>query len=68
MNAIGAVLSGMVARKKGHIVNMSSECGRKVYNFILLLYFFLYFCVKVTHNKIGNNFKCTVVIIFTLDV
>ncbi|RUS89177.1 hypothetical protein EGW08_003056 [Elysia chlorotica] len=29
MNAIGAVINGMVARKKGHIVNMSSECGRK---------------------------------------
>ena len=30
MNCIGAVLPGMLERKKGHIINISSTCGRKV--------------------------------------
>ncbi len=30
MNSIGCVLGGMVERKSGHIINMSSDAGRKV--------------------------------------
>jgi short-subunit dehydrogenase len=30
MNCIGAVLNGMVERKSGHIVNMSSDAGKRV--------------------------------------
>lgn len=29
-NGVGAVLNGMVERKRGHIVNMSSDAGRRV--------------------------------------
>ena len=31
MNCIGSVLGGMLQRGSGHIVNMSSDAGRKVY-------------------------------------
>lgn len=30
LNCVGAVLGGMVERKQGHIVNISSDSGRKV--------------------------------------
>lgn len=30
LNCVGAVLGGMVERRQGHIVNISSDSGRKV--------------------------------------
>ena len=31
LNGVGAVLEGMLERKKGHIVNISSDAGRKAF-------------------------------------
>lgn len=31
LNGVGAVLNGMLERKKGHIVNISSDAGRKAF-------------------------------------
>ena len=30
MNGVGAVIEGMTNRKRGHIINMSSNAGRRV--------------------------------------
>ena len=31
LNCVGAVLGGMIARRRGHIVTISSDAGRKVF-------------------------------------
>lgn len=30
MNGVGAVIDSMTSRKSGHIINMSSDAGRRV--------------------------------------
>ena len=51
-NCVGAVLDGMLQRGRGHIVNMSSDAGRKV-GVLHVLLVYGYFTIRVS-NIIGN--------------
>lgn len=63
MNCIGAVLPGMLERKKGHIVNISSNAGRKAFAGLAVYTATKFFVEALTQSlrleTVGSGVKVT---------